>query len=207
MEIITIQIASVGVNSYLIYDRDIKEALIIDPGDDYDHIANTIDDHGLDLKYILLTHSHGDHIGACQELMDNTGTQLAIHKDELDMIKDPNLNLSNLILQEDISLEPDILLEDKDQIKINDLTVDVIHTPGHSPGGLSFKIDNNIFVGDALFKGSIGRTDLYKGDYQTLISSIISKILVYDDDTTIYPGHGPRTSIGYEKKTNPFLQI
>lgn len=206
MEFIKLPLGFGQMNSYLLFNED-KEGIIIDPGFDFDVIKRNIDRRNLKPKYILLTHSHGDHIGAVEELMKvYPDLKLGIHEDEVDMLKDGSLNLSKMIQGRKISLTPDFTFSDGDSIKFGDETIKVIHTPGHSPGGSCFLIGKDLFCGDTLFKESIGRSDFYMGDLSTLLKSISEKLFVLDDDVNVYTGHGPDTTIGHEKRRNPFFK-
>lgn len=206
MDFIRLALGFGQMNCYLLFNEN-KEGIVIDPGYDFEIIDREIEKRNLDLKYILLTHSHGDHIGAVEELKEKyPKAKLGIHEAEVDMLKNPTLNLSSMLQGRDIMLEPDFIFKDGDVIKFGNEEIKIIHTPGHSPGGSCFYIDGILFCGDTLFKESIGRSDFYMGDLRTLLSSIQNRIFTLDDETMIYPGHGPETSVGYEKKRNPFLK-
>lgn len=206
MDFIRLPLGFGQMNCYLLFNEN-KEGIVIDPGYDFEIIDREVEKRNLDLKYILLTHSHGDHIGAVEELKEKyPKAKLGIHEDEVDMLKDSRLNLSAMIQGRDIILEPDFTFKDNDIIELGNEKIKVIHTPGHSPGGSCFYIDDILFCGDTLFKESIGRSDFYMGDLRTLLNSIQNRIFTLDDETVIYPGHGPETSVAYEKRRNPFLK-
>lgn len=194
-----------GTNCYILGCDKTKKAAVIDPGGDADKILKLIQEKDFDLEYIILTHGHGDHIGAVEEIKNKTNANILIHKDDEYLIKDANKNLSSMMSCPDVELEADKLLNDGEIIKLGELEIKVIHTPGHTPGGISLKVDNMLFTGDTLFANSIGRTDFEGGSYDQIISSIKNKLLIYDDSTKVFPGHGPSSTIGTEKKGNPFL--
>lgn len=206
MEIITMPVGLLSANSYIVYDQAKGQAGVIDPGGNGEDILNEITSRNLELKYILLTHGHFDHIDAVGWLKDKTGTQVAIHKDDAPCLVDSSKNLSLSLGRESIQPQADLLLDDGDSINIGDIELKVIHTPGHSLGSISLLAGNVVFTGDTLFKGSIGRTDLFGGSMSQILNSIKNRLLVLDDNTLVYPGHGPKTTIGDEKTTNPFLE-
>ncbi|NLY66105.1 MAG: MBL fold metallo-hydrolase [Tissierellia bacterium] len=206
MEIIRIPAGIYAANCYLVYDEDTKEGIVIDPGGDADDIINKIEELGLDIKYIVLTHGHGDHIAGVEDLKKYTNAKVAIHKDDAPMVRNGEKNLSSRMAMGTVEIEPDILLDEDDVIEFGKLSGKVIHTPGHTPGGISLKIEDSLFTGDTLFAGSIGRTDFEGSSYDSIINSIKTKLIVFPDETRVYPGHGPSTSIKMEKRNNPFLR-
>lgn len=195
-----------AANCYLVYSEDDKAAIIVDPGGDVDDLVNEIDKNKLDLKYIVLTHGHGDHIGAVMALKDRYKVQVLIHEDDAELLENGELNLSNKMAMGNVELEADKTLKEGDSIGFGGLEAKVIHTPGHTKGGICLLIKDSLFTGDTLFKGSIGRSDLYGGDFEALIDSIKNKLLQLPDETIVYPGHGGQSTIGYEKRTNHFLR-
>lgn len=195
-----------AANCYLVYSEDDKAAIIVDPGGDVDDLVNEIDKNKLDLKYIVLTHGHGDHIGAVMALKDRYKVQVLIHEDDAELLENGELNLSNKMAMGNVELEADKTLKEGDSIGFGGLVAKVIHTPGHTKGGICLLIKDSLFTGDTLFKGSIGRSDLYGGDFEALIDSIKNKLLQLPDETIVYPGHGGQSTIGYEKRTNHFLR-
>lgn len=205
MEIIRIVAGVYGVNCYVVHD-DTKEGIVIDPGGDVDEILNVIKEKEIDIKYIVLTHGHGDHIGGLVNLKNALNVPVMIHEKDGKMLRDGSKNLSPTMAMGTVEVEADILLKDGDKIKIGNEEILVIHTPGHTKGGISLKFKDNIFTGDTLFTGSIGRTDLLGGDFGQIIQSIKEKLLIYPGETKVYPGHGPSSTIGREKKSNPFLK-
>lgn len=192
-------------NVFLIIDENTKESLLIDPGIESDYILNDINKENLNLKYIINTHSHFDHAHNNVFFKEKTKAKLLIHKDELMILKTMGQQAMVWGMKVPKSAEPDKLLEEGDIIEIGNIKLKVIHTPGHTPGGISLIVDKIAFVGDTIFAGSIGRTDFPGGSFDTLISSIKNKLFILPDDTLLYTGHGPKTTIGEEKKYNPFL--
>jgi glyoxylase-like metal-dependent hydrolase (beta-lactamase superfamily II) len=206
MNVITLQTGIYGVNTYIVYDDISKECLIVDPSSDSDIIINKINSKNLLPKYIVLTHAHGDHIGAVKELKEKFNIPVLVHEDDYQMLMDPGLNLSKSMSYGPISIKADNVLKDSDVISLGDETLRVIHTPGHTRGGICLFFDNYLISGDTLFKSSIGRTDLYGGNYDDIINSLINKISILPDDTVVLPGHGPSTTIKDEKVKNPYIK-
>ncbi len=192
-------------NCYIIGCEKTGEGAVVDPGDEGGRIIKRLEDLGLKCKYIILTHGHADHIGALQEVREATGAKVLIHKQDADMLTNPALNLSMMLGLVMKFKEADRLLEEGDEIQVGEITFEVIHTPGHTPGGITLKTDDVLITGDTLFAGSVGRSDFPGGSHRTLINSIKTKLLVFPGETKVYSGHGPATTIGYEKKYNPFL--
>ncbi len=193
------------VNTYILGCCQTKRAVVIDPGGGEDEILRVISNNGFRLKYIINTHGHLDHIVGNSLLKEKTGAPILIHKEDAVMLVIPQDPLISLMLKEYTSIPADIKVEENDIIHVGKLSLRIIHTPGHTPGGMSLITDNIVFTGDTLFAGGIGRTDLVGGSYATLIKSIKDKLLVLPDDMKIMPGHGGISTIGNEKKTNPFL--
>jgi len=193
-------------NCFILGCESTKKAVVIDPGDDADRILMELSKSELDVKYLINTHGHFDHVGANKRMKEVTGATLAIHPEDEPMLKELSRSASMFGLSADNSPPADMLLNDGDKIRFGEITLTVIHTPGHSKGGICLYTKGHLFSGDTLFAGSIGRTDLSGGDYDTLISSIKEKLLAFDTDTIVYTGHGPETTIGNEKRMNPFLR-
>ena len=206
MKVIRIPAGIYDANCYIVYSAKDKEGIVIDPGGDVDDIIAQIENLGLNIKYIILTHGHGDHIAGVKEVKEYTNAPVAIHKYDEQLLKNGRGNLSSIMAMGTIELTPDIILEDGDEICFDDLKAKIIHTPGHTPGGISIKIEDSIFTGDTLFAGSIGRTDFEGGSFDAIMDSIKNKIIIYPDDTKLYPGHGPSSTVKMEKLTNPFLR-
>lgn len=192
-------------NCYIVGSNSTKEAAIIDPGADFNKINSKINELGLTPKIIILTHAHADHIGAVQDFVNSYGSLVYIHKDDVELLKDGNKNFSKVLTGKNISIIPDVVLEDNDEIILGDLKFEIIHTPGHTKGGICIKVGNIMMTGDTLFNKSIGRTDFRGGSFDEIINSIQEKIFTHDDDTIIYPGHNSPSTIKSEKLGNPFV--
>lgn len=199
-------IGPIGTNCYVIYN-DSGEAFVVDVGYECAPLLDAVRD--LSVSHILLTHGHYDHIGGVAQLKDATGAKVCIHHLEKDWLTDPSLNLS----QQSAAFlpwtvegpAPDELLRDGQKLSLLGETIEVRHTPGHSPGHVSFIMGGVVFGGDALFHGSIGRTDLPYGSHDQLMESIRTQLLTLPGSTTVLPGHGPATTVTQEAETNPFL--
>ncbi|MGJ0848007.1 MBL fold metallo-hydrolase [Tissierella praeacuta] len=206
MKIVRIPAGIYAANCYIIYSEVTRDAIVVDPGGDVDDILSSIRENGLKIKYVVLTHGHADHIGGVKELKKVLSVPVMIHEDDREILVDGNKNLSTIMAMGTVEIEPDILLKDGDIIEFGDEKAQVIHTPGHTQGGICIKIGDSIITGDTLFTGSIGRTDLLGGDYDSIINSIKDKIMVYSDDIKVFPGHGAPSTIGRERTSNPFLR-
>ena len=199
-------VGDLQTNCYVLADEKSKEGLVIDPGGDCGDIEEVIEKEGLNIKYIILTHGHADHIAALSSLKEKTNAQILIHAADSDMLLEPTYNLSFFTGENLICPKADKFFDDGDKIKIGSLELEVLHTPGHSPGGVSLFTDKMIFTGDTLFCEGIGRSDLPGASHNGLLHSIKTKILAKPDDTVVYPGHGPETTIGEEKENNPWIK-
>lgn len=205
MEFIRIPAGVYAANCYIIYSEIAREGIVVDPGGDAEIILGKIDENKLSIKYIVLTHGHGDHMGGVIELNKSLNVPVLVHEADKELMEDGNKNMSVIMSFGSLEFSPDVLLKDGDVIEFGDLNAEVIHTPGHTKGCICLKIQDHLFTGDTLFKGSIGRTDLFSGDYDTIIRSIREKILPLDDNIIVLPGHGASSTIGEEKKYNPYL--
>jgi hydroxyacylglutathione hydrolase len=200
-----ITVGMMEVNCYLVYDSITKEGILVDPGDEGSHIMHRIEEKGLKISKIVLTHGHGDHIGAVEYVRKRLKVPLAVGKADAEMITNAALNLSDAI-DMPISLYPaEILLSEGDMVEFGSHSLKVAETPGHTRGGITLVGDGFVISGDLVFAGSIGRVDFPGGDYKTIIDSIKRQVLALGDKTVIYPGHGPRTDVAQEKIFNPFL--
>ncbi len=201
-----LEVGPIMANCFILGCESTKEAVVIDPGDDADRILMELAKSDLKVKYLINTHGHFDHVGANKRMREVTGAKLGIHPDDEPMLGE--LSQSALMFGMSVENSPpaDFLLNDGDDVTFGEITLKVIHTPGHSKGGICLYTKGHLFAGDTLFAGSIGRTDLPGGDYDALISSIKTKLLDLDEETTVYTGHGPETNIANEKRMNPFLR-
>lgn len=206
MKIMRIPAGVYAANCYIVYSENTKDGIIVDPGGDVDDLMGFIERNNLKIKKIILTHGHGDHIGGVIGLKKALNADIMIHKDDQELLIDGNKNLSSTMSIGTVALKADKLLNDGDIIEFGDLKAEVIHTPGHTKGGIALKINNSIITGDTLFAGSIGRTDLIGGSYETIIKSIKEKLMIYPDEVEVLPGHGGTSTIGRERLTNPFLK-
>ena len=187
-------------NTYIIQDEITKETMVVDPGAEADKIIEMLDIIKAKLKYIYLTHCHGDHIGAVSELQKKKGGKILIHRFDAEGLTNPDISLTNY-LGIDASFEPDARLHDGDLLHLGNLEFRVIHTPGHTKGGTSLYCEQEGFLisGDTLFRGTWGRTDLPTGSIEEIMNSITEKLLILPDETIVYPGHGKATMIKEEK--------
>ena len=182
-----------------------KIGAIIDPGDETAVIVKAVEELNLDIKYILLTHGHVDHLAEVQRLKDKFKADFLMHEKDSFLVQHATTQASLYGLDDPGNPTPNRFLTDGDSISIGELKVEVFHTPGHSPGSITYFVEDKLLVGDLIFAGSIGRTDLPGGNYEHLIQSVETKIFTKPDSTQIYPGHGPVTTVGKEKTTNPFF--
>jgi glyoxylase-like metal-dependent hydrolase (beta-lactamase superfamily II) len=194
-----------ATNCYFVWDEGERKVAIVDPGGDADLLLAELDAMKLEPAAILLTHGHIDHLMAVPELKGRFGVQVFAHAEERPILESAPMQAEMFQLPYREVPQVDEWLQDGSEVRLNSLTFRVIHTPGHSPGGCCFQLDRVIFVGDTLFEASIGRTDLPGGDHEQLLRSIRERLFVLDDDVEVYPGHGEKTTIGKEKRFNPFL--
>lgn len=203
MRIDTLTVGQMQVNCYILSSKATKNAILIDPGDEYSRIRAYLDKYKLKPQFIVHTHGHIDHIQADNEL----NLPVYAHSMDVGLLKDPERNLSNF-LSSPFKVKPDIRpMEDSQILNLDDLSLEIIHTPGHTPGGICLKSAQVVFTGDTLFAGGIGRTDFPGASYEQLLKSIQDKLLVLPDETVIYPGHGPSSTIGEERRSNPYAGI
>jgi glyoxylase-like metal-dependent hydrolase (beta-lactamase superfamily II) len=192
-------------NCYVVSD-DTGEGVVIDPGGMASTILAYIREAKLSIKAVLNTHGHCDHIGADDAIRDATEAPLYIHKEDAPMLGDVKLNLSAFMGFRALARPAEHLLSEGDVISFGQSKLEVLHTPGHSKGGVCFVGDGVVFTGDTLFAGSIGRSDFPGGSEVELIGNIKKRLLVLPDDMKVYSGHGPSSEIGWERKCNPYLQ-
>jgi glyoxylase-like metal-dependent hydrolase (beta-lactamase superfamily II) len=192
-------------NCYVFADEATKEAAIIDPGGEPSAIQKYLKDNALKPRCVINTHGHGDHIGANHFFAKESGVSLLIHEDDADFLNSPKLNLSSAFGMIIKAPPATRLLKDRDRIDVGKLYLEVLHTPGHTPGGICLRYNGAVFTGDTLFYEGIGRTDLPNSSEEAILASIRNKLMVLPDECLVYPGHGPETSIGHERRHNPFL--
>lgn len=188
-----------AANCFLLMDEDTKEMAVIDPGGDSDDIIKAIESLKGKVKFILLTHGHVDHVGGVMDIKKEYNVPFYINEEDQKLIDKCTYIYGNIP-------KADGYLKDGDKISLGKHTITVLETPGHTPGGVCFKVEDMVFTGDTLFKGSIGRTDLGGGDYDAIINSINNKLVPLDENTIVLPGHGPESTIAHEKQSNPFLR-
>lgn len=194
-------------NCSVIGDEGTREALVIDPGDDIDDVLAIIRKHGLTVKQIIITHAHIDHVGGAMKMRKATGAPILLNQNDYALLKMLDVQAAWIGMASPGSVEIDQSLGHADKVKAGSLAADVLHTPGHTEGSicLYFAPEKKLIAGDTLFAGSIGRTDLPGGSMQKIINSLHERVLALPDETVVVPGHGPLTTIGEERATNPFL--
>lgn len=197
-------VGELATNCYLLGCPRTHRGLVIDPGGDARVIIAQIQQLNLNIEKVILTHGHIDHWAAAGHVAEATGASVAIHAADAFMLSNPAASLATYV-KPGASLRPDILLHDGDTVAAGTLEFQIMHTPGHTPGGVCLYTPGTVFTGDTLFEGSIGRHDLPGGDLRRLIASITEKLLVLPDETRVYPGHGPQTTIAGERCLNPYL--
>lgn len=204
MIIETIPVGTLETNCYVIAGDAAGPGVVIDPGDDSARVLSAAERLGIHIEKILVTHGHWDHIGALADMAEATGAEVLVHEQDAEYLADPNKNLSALVFERREG-HADRTVEDGEVITVGDLEIRVIHTPGHTPGGMSLLVEANLFCGDLIFYDSIGRTDLPGGDRDKMHQSVHGKAMTLPDDTNIYPGHGPPTTVAREREHNPYL--
>ncbi|MEO5363890.1 MAG: MBL fold metallo-hydrolase [Magnetococcus sp. DMHC-8] len=202
----TIETGTLQVNCQLLGDRETGEALLIDPGGDADQVWQRLARLNLRLTHIINTHGHFDHIGAVAELQQRSGALFWIHEGDWPLVASAAAHAASWGLPFGAVPRPDRTLHDREILTVAGLSLEVIHTPGHTRGGVCLRWEEGVAVGDTLFAGSVGRTDLPGGNTGQLLASIRNRLLVLDDRLTCHPGHGPATTIGRERRNNPYLQ-
>ena len=204
----TVAVGPLQCNCYIIGCEKTREALVIDPGDEVELILPLIHKHQLKVRYILSTHAHIDHVGDLEKIRDQTGAETLLHEEDLLLYNNLPMQAAWLGIDTPKTTKIDNFIHHGDRLRFGEHSGEVLFTPGHTPGSVCLHLPGEkgkLFAGDTLFQRSIGRTDLWGGSYENIIKSIRERLLLLDDDTVVYPGHGPATTIGQEKKHNPFL--
>jgi hydroxyacylglutathione hydrolase len=205
----SVAVGPLQCNCYILGCEKTREALVIDPGDELDLILPLLEKHQLNVKRILSTHAHIDHVGDLEKLKAKTGAEALLHEKDLVLYQKIAIQASWLGVETPTTTQIDQLIHQGDIVRFGEHSGEVLFTPGHTPGSLCLHLSgqvNRLFAGDTLFLGGIGRTDLWGGSYQDIIKSIRQKLLVLDKNTLVFPGHGPATTIGREMVNNPFLR-
>ncbi len=204
----TLVVGPIGANCYVIGDEATNEGAIIDPGDDAQRIIQVVKETGLAIQFIIATHGHFDHNGGMREVKDELDCDFLLHKNDLMFVQRSKESAMNWGIHIEQVPDPDRYVEEGDILKLGSLELKIIHTPGHSPGGICIYIptENSVFSGDTLFNGSVGRTDFDGGSMEELLKSIKEKLYTLPDDTVVYTGHGEETTIGNEKRQNMFVR-
>jgi len=202
-------VGMLACNCSILGDEATGEAVVIDPGDDIERVQEILQRHHLRVRYILATHAHIDHVGGIEKLKHATGAAVLMHREDLPLYQNLAMQAEWLGVRPPGVVEVDQFLKEGDALRCGALALEVLHTPGHSPGSLSLHLPGEsprLFSGDTLFQGSIGRTDLWGGSFEEILRSIHNRLLIFPDETPVFPGHGPQTTIGAEREYNPFLQ-
>jgi hydroxyacylglutathione hydrolase len=205
MQIETLAVGPLQVNCFIVACEKTRETLVVDPGDEAERILQRLQENDLQLKIVVNTHGHFDHIGGNRRLVEASGAELLIHQADLPVLRRAREHAAIYGMSVTPSPEPTRLLAGGETIEVGEMSLQVLHTPGHSPGGICLLGEGHLFVGDTLFAGSVGRTDLPGGDHDTLIDGIRRQLLILPEATVVHPGHGPDTTIGREKRINPYL--
>jgi len=197
-------LGELATNCYIVGSETTREGMVIDPADEAEVIMETVRSLGLKIKYIVLTHSHPDHFAALADVKKATDADVLVHQADADILEMPPIVFFGATYPQ--PPPADRQLEDGDTIELGELKFKVSHTPGHTPGGICLLVDNILFSGDTLFNQGIGRTDFPGGSMEKMMDSLHQKVLTLPDKTIVYSGHGPATTIGDEKRSNPFLE-
>jgi hydroxyacylglutathione hydrolase len=203
------EVGNFSIFCYLIGDEETREALLIDPADDTDRLISEAESHGLTIKYIANTHAHVDHVMGNAEMVEKTGAKIIIHEEDAPFLVQQPRDLL-IMFKAKPSPPADILVKDGDMVQVGKTGIKILHTPGHSPGGMSLYADSMVFTGDTLFVGSVGRTDFPGSSWEVLEASVRKKLYTLPGDTLVYPGHNygstPSSTIQYERRHNPFVR-
>ncbi len=206
MKIKQLPTGTLSVNTYYVLDEASQKGFIVDPGGYDPRLTQEVEKDQVSIVYIILTHGHGDHIGGVEGYMkDFPDAKLVASALEMDLLSDPNVNMSTMTMGQAVSLRPDVAVNDGDTLTVGNMELKFLSTPGHSPGSMCVYTGNALFSGDTLFQGSIGRTDFPGGSFEELKKGVHEKLFVLPDETAVYPGHMGATTIGYEKANNPFV--
>ena len=206
----SVAVGPLQCNCYIVGCEETREALLIDPGEDAELILPLIAKHRLNVRYILSTHAHIDHVGDLEKMKDATGAQALLHEKDLVLYKNLPTQAAWLGVPVPPSTAINNFVADQDELRFGKHTGEVLFTPGHTPGSICLHLpegSGKLFSGDTLFYRSIGRTDLWGGSQETIFRSLRGKLLALDDKTVVYPGHGQPTTIGEERRLNPFLSV
>jgi len=200
-----LSVGPLQVNCFVVACQRTREAMVIDPGEDGPRILQLAESNGYQVKKIVNTHGHFDHIGANQPVKEATGAVLMMHEADLPLLQNARNHAQAYGLTVSPSPDPDKFLNEGDVFSVGEQSFSIFHVPGHSPGSICLLSDGHLFVGDVLFAGSVGRTDLPGGDFDALIEGVREKLFRLPAETIVHPGHGPDTTIGREKQMNPFV--
>ncbi len=205
----TLAVGLLACNCTILGDEETGEAVVIDPGDEIEPVKEILTRRNLKVKYIVATHAHIDHVGGIEELHRATGAPVLMHREDLPLYENLAAQAEWLGVETPGKIEVEQFLKEGDRLQFGGLSLQTLHTPGHSPGSISLYLDGSearLLSGDTLFQGSIGRTDLWGGNLRQILASIHGVLMKFPDATPVFPGHGPATTIGRERETNPFLQ-
>uniref|UniRef100_C6E0G4 Beta-lactamase domain protein n=1 Tax=Geobacter sp. (strain M21) TaxID=443144 RepID=C6E0G4_GEOSM len=203
----TIVVGALGVNCFILGDKQSNEGVVVDPGADCELILDAVTRFGIKLKYIINTHGHFDHVGCNRSLKEKSGAELLIHQGDRTLLELAAKSAQKYGLKAEDSPAPTRFLEDGMRLEFGKRVIEVLHTPGHTQGGCCLLLAHEklVITGDTLFADSVGRTDLPGGSHEQLMASIKAKLMPLPDDTTVWPGHGPSSTIGRERRSNPYI--